>query len=328
MTIPAEELINKKLSSFIGRIEFNRDIYDNLLLLSQDGIPRKMEYSLNSKDGILWKSANLYLLTQEPEKVYCLQINDITTFKNAEENLKKNLMHEKELAELKSRFVTLTSHEFRTPLTSISTSNELVSMLLKKSEIPINDQLEKYINNIQNQVKHMANLVDDVIKIGKIDANKIVLNLVDLNLKEAIVEIIENLLFTHKIPRKIKINVKGEPFSIMMDFNALEHILENIINNAFKYSPNKPDPILEIDFINNQIILALQDFGIGIPKEDQPLLFEHFYRASNVGKIEGVGLGLVIVKNLVNQLQGNLKIDSEEDKGTRIEITFYKNNLK
>ena len=256
-----------------------------------------------------------------------MQISDITAFKNAEANLKQNLIHEKELADLKSRFVTLTSHEFRTPLTSISSSNELVSMLLKKSGIPINDQLENYINNIQNQVKHMIDLVNDVIKIGKIDANKMVLNLDDLNLKEAIVEIMENLLFTHKIPKKIKTIVKGEPYNIQMNIKPLEHIIENIANNAFKYSPNRPDPILEIDFQSSQIILALQDYGIGIPKQDQPLLFEHFYRASNVGKIEGVGLGLVIVKNLVNQLQGNLKIESEEDKGTRLEITFKKNNL-
>ena len=324
---PIEQLIHKNLSEFINHFPFNQSIYDNLLLLSQDGIPRKIEYSTNVNDEILWKKANLYLLVKEPEKIYCLQISDITAFKNAEANLKQNLIHEKELADLKSRFVTLTSHEFRTPLTSISSSNELVSMLLKKSGIPINDQLENYINNIQNQVKHMIDLVNDVIKIGKIDANKMVLNLDDLNLKEAIVEIMENLLFTHKIPKKIKTIVKGEPYNIKMDIKALEHIIENIANNAFKYSPNRPDPILEIDFQSSQIILALQDFGIGIPKQDQPLLFEHFYRASNVGKIEGVGLGLVIVKNLVNQLQGNLKIESEEDKGTRLEITFKKNNL-
>lgn len=324
MLVPTEQMIGKKLNSFIGRYPFIQNIYDNLVLLSQDGIPRKIEFPMNLKGEILWRRASIYTLTENPEKLYCLQISDITTAKNAEENLKQNLIHEKELAELKSRFVTLTSHEFRTPLTSISSSNELVAMHLKKAEIPVGDKLSKYIDNIQNQVKHMSDLVNDVIKIGKIDADKMTLNMKELNMNEAIEEIMDNLLSTYKIPRKIKTKIIGKPYGIMMDIKILEHILENIANNAFKYSPQRPDPILEIDFQSSQVVLALQDYGIGIPIEDQSQLFEHFFRASNVGKINGVGLGLVIVKTLIDSLQGDLKIDSKEGKGTRVIIKFYK----
>ena len=125
---------------------------------------------------------------------------------------------------------------------------------------------------------------------------------------------------------KIETRIKGKPYNIKMDVKILEMIIENITSNAFKYSQDRPDPILEIDFQESKLVLILQDFGIGIPVLDQPKLFEQFFRASNVGKIKGVGLGLVIVKNMVELLQGNLKIESEEGKGTRIKIDF-KNNI-
>jgi signal transduction histidine kinase len=236
------------------------------------------------------------------------------------------LIQEKELTLLKSRFITLTSHEFRTPLTTISSSNELISMQLEKSKIPISDKLKKYTDIIQSEVIHMSDLLNSLLKLGKIDSNKFVINLSDLNMEEAVAAIMEKLLLTQKIPRKIETIIKGKPYNIKMDVKILEMIIENITSNAFKYSQDRPDPILEIDFQESKLVLILQDFGIGIPVLDQPKLFEQFFRASNVGKIKGVGLGLVIVKNMVELLQGNLKIESEEGKGTRIKIDF-KNNI-
>ncbi|MCF8253710.1 MAG: PAS domain S-box protein [Bacteroidia bacterium] len=324
LVVPKPQFFNQKFESLIDKFPFISNIYKILLEVAEDGIERTFEYSLPKNNTEIWNNARIFVLTEEPHKTFCLQISDITNTKIAEENLKQNLIQEKELTELKSRFVTLTSHEFRTPLTSISSSNELISMHLKKLNIPINDKLEKYIQIIQSEVMHMSNLLNDVLVLGKIDARKMDLNLVNLNLKDAVVEIMENLEFKHKIPRIIKTKIKGKPYSVMIDIKLLEHILENITNNAFKYSPGSPDPILELNFQSKQVVLVLQDFGIGIPKLEQPKLFEQFYRATNVGKIQGVGLGLVIVKNMVEMLQGNLRIESEEGKGTRVEIAFNK----
>jgi PAS domain S-box-containing protein len=328
LAIPKHHYLNKNFASLIEPYPFTSKIYEILLEVAKDGIERFFEYNLFKNETPIWNKARIFVLTNDPHKTFCLQISDITVSKNAEENLRLNLIQEKELAELKTRFVTLTSHEFRTPLTSISSSNELISMHLKKLKIPISDKLEKYLQIIQSEVRHMSNLLNDVLILGKMDSKKMEINLNHLNIMEAVGEIMENLFFTSKIPRKIETRIIGKPYEIKMDIKVLEHILENIFNNAFKYSPDRPDPILEIDFQSSKIVLALQDFGIGIPILDQPKLFEQFYRARNVGKIHGVGLGLVIVKNMVEMLQGNLRIESEEGKGTKIEIAFNKENLE
>jgi signal transduction histidine kinase len=301
-------------------------MYNILLEVAKDDIERVFEYTLQKNTETVWNQCRIFTLTKEPKKIYCVQISDITKTKNAEENLRQMLIQEKELTLLKSRFITLTSHEFRTPLTTISSSNELISMQLEKSKIPISDKLKKYTDIIQSEVIHMSDLLNSLLKLGKIDSNKFVINLSDLNMEEAVAAIMEKLLLTQKIPRKIETIIKGKPYNIKMDVKILEMIIENITSNAFKYSQDRPDPILEIDFQESKLVLILQDFGIGIPVLDQPKLFEQFFRASNVGKIKGVGLGLVIVKNMVELLQGNLKIESEEGKGTRIKIDF-KNNI-
>ena len=324
LAIPKIEYFNQKFESLIEKYPFLLNTYKILLEVAKDGVERSFEYSLIKNNSTIWNKARIFVLTDKPNKIYCLQISDITLAKNAEENLKQNLIQAKELAELKSRFVTYTSHEFRTPLTSISSSNELIAMTLKKLEIPISKKLIKYNNIIQNEVTQMTTLLNDVLILGKIDANKMAINWDNIDLKSAIIEIISNLFTTNKISRKIETKIKGKPFKISTDIKILQHIIENITNNAIKYSPERPDPIFEINFQANQVVLALQDFGIGIPKLDQPKLFEQFYRASNVGKIQGVGLGLVIVKKMVERLEGDIKIESEEGVGTRIEITLNK----
>jgi signal transduction histidine kinase len=326
LAIPKIEYFNQKFESLIEKYPFLLDIYNVLLKVAEDGVERSFEYSLYKNKTHIWNKARIFVLTDKPTKIYCLQISDITTSKNAEDNLKQNLIQAKELAELKSRFVTLTSHEFRTPLTSISSSNELIAMTLEKLDIPISEKLIKYNQIIHNEVIQMITLLDDVLILGKIDANKMVIHCDNIDLNAVINEIIGNLFYTKKISKKIETRIKGKPFNISTDIKMLEHIIENITNNAIKYSPGRPDPILEINYQKNQVVLALQDFGIGIPKLDQPKLFEQYYRASNVGKIQGIGLGLIIVKKMVERLRGDIKIESEEGVGTRVEITLNKSN--
>ena len=323
LDVPKIKYINQKFESLIGKYPFLLSTYNTLLEVANDGVERSFEYSLYKNNKQIWNKARIFVLTVEPIKIYCLQISDITTSKSAEENLKQNLIQAKELGELK-RFVSLTSHEFRTPLTSISSSNELITMNLKKLNIPINEKLKKYNQIIQNEVTHMTTLLNDVLILGKIDANKMSINSDTIDLKEVVIEIIDYLFSSNKINIKIETRIKGKPFKISTDIKILEHILENITNNAIKYSIGKPNPFIEINYQTNHVVLALQDFGIGIPKLDQPKLFEQFYRASNVGKIHGVGLGLLIVKKMVERLNGEIKIESEEGVGTRLEITLKK----
>jgi PAS domain S-box-containing protein len=328
LAIPKIEYFNQKFESLIDKYPYLSDTYKTLLEVTKDGVERSFEYSLNINNTQIWNKVRIFVLTVEPFKIYCLQISDITISKSAEENLKQNLIQAKELAKLKSRFVTLTSHEFRTPLTSISSSNELIFMNLKKLNIPINEKLIKYNKIIQNEVTHMTTLLNDVLILGKIDANKMPINLVTIDLKEVVIEILDYLFSSNKINIKIETRIKGKPFKISTDIKILEHILENITNNSIKYSIGKPAPFIEINYQTNCVVLALQDFGIGIPKLEQPNLFEQFFRASNVGKIHGVGLGLLIVKKMVESLDGDIKIESEEGVGTRIEITLNKSNLE
>jgi len=263
-------------------------------------------------------------------------IRDITDRKQAEEDICKTLEQQQKLNELKSRFVTMASHEFRTPLASILSSSELIEHYSHKwSE----EKKLSHLSRIQASVKHMTELLNDVLLLGKSEAGKLELNPSKINLAQFCQDLIEEVQITsqtHQIIYQIKSCLKAnndqnqksevgndEPdFMVVMDVKILRHIISNLLSNAIKYSPDSDKVKFELTCQDKQATFRVQDFGIGIPISEQNQLFDSFHRANNVGSIPGTGLGLPIVKRSVDLCGGKIYFCSEVDVGSTFTISL------
>ena len=247
---------------------------------------------------------------------------DITDYKKLERQLREALEKEKELNELKSRFVTTTSHEFRTPLTTILSSSELLENYGHKWN---EENKLKYLHKIQTAVKRMTHLLEDVLNLEKAEAGKLDYDPISLDLVKYCASLIEDLQIGQP-EAKIILNCKYDYIEAYMDDKLLTHILSNLLSNSIKYSPNMKAINFELNIQNDEAIFKIQDQGIGIPAEDLPHLFESFHRAKNVDNIQGTGLGLAIVKKCVDILQGDIKVNSEVGNGTTFTVKIPLNS--
>lgn len=245
---------------------------------------------------------------------------NITPQKQAEIRLVKNFEKERELNEMKSRFVSMASHEFRTPLTTINSSAGLIQNYLDKGML---DKTPKHIDRIRNSVRNLTSILNDFLSIEKLESGKINVNLIECKLYETITEVIEEFDQLKKKGQLIKVNGEKE-LSILIDHNILKNIMINLISNALKYS--RENGVVNVRFIDfgNNINLEVSDNGIGIPEKDKLKMFERFFRAGNVTNIEGTGLGLTIVKRYLDILGGEIDFESEEGKGTTFKIKIPK----
>ena len=263
-------------------------------------------------------------------------VRDITERKQAEEDIRRTLEQEKKLNELKSRFVTMASHEFRTPLASILSSSELLEHYGHKWN---EEKKLRHLNRIQTSVKHMTDLLNDVLLLGKADAGKLKLNPSKINLLQFCHDVVEEISLTtttHQIIFQTKNywevannygqkpeHSENEDYAqVLMDEKILRHILYNLLSNSIKYSPNADRVIFSLITQPTQAVFCIQDFGIGIPAKDLDQLFDSFHRSDNVGSIPGTGLGLPIVKKSVDLHGGEIAIESHIDQGSIFTISL------
>ncbi|MDB9458831.1 hybrid sensor histidine kinase/response regulator [Dolichospermum circinale CS-545/17] len=255
-----------------------------------------------------------------------LQNQQLIELKNELENrvaertaeLSQALEKEKELNQLKSRFITMASHEFRTPLAIISSSS---GILQNFSDRLSEKRKQEHLETIQNTIKHIIQVLDDVLMINQAEAEKIELKLEPLDIIKFcrhLKEEIEASFRSHEID--FYIDLGDEIFNnyqlVLIDKKLLRQIITNLVTNAIKYSPDHKLVNFSLSRKDNQLIFKISDYGIGIPPSDQVHLFEYFQRGSNVGTLPGTGLGLSIVKKCVDLHQGEITLDSELGKGT------------
>jgi len=252
---------------------------------------------------------------------FAIFMTDITDQILAETKLKKIAKQERKLNELKSNFMNMVSHELRTPLSVILSSTELIELKLNNDN-QFNSSLSTYTERIIAQVDRMSQLMNDFLFISKIEAGKIGIRPVMINPKHFLETVIDELYHPWKDGRSILMNIKGEPFDIQADEMMLRHIVVNIINNAFKYSMGKPAPRIRLIFKAKIFQLLVIDDGIGIHQEDSKNLFAPFVRGSNVGDVEGTGLGLLVVKYFVELHKGTIEVKSVPNRGTAVLISF------
>lgn len=249
---------------------------------------------------------------------------DITERKLAEVEILNALSKEKELGDLKSRFISITSHEFRTPLATIMSTAEL----LEYYEWTKEEQVEQ-LHLIQEAVKHMLQLLEDSLFIGTAEAGQVRFNPEPLVLDEFCQELVTEIqrgMSLNPTPSGIQHTLtlvcQGHRFLACMDKKLLRQLLSNLLSNAIKYSPAGGQVHLTLTCQDDTAIFQIEDQGIGIPKEDQSRLFEFFYRAKNVGAIAGTGLGLAIVKTCVDLHRGEIAVESEVGRGTKFTVSL------
>jgi signal transduction histidine kinase len=241
----------------------------------------------------------------------------------ANDRLKTALNSEKEVNKLKSRFVTTASHEFRTPLSTISGSTELMEMYISEiSNLKLAEKYEKHINRIKKEINRMVILLNDTLILEKQSMGKYSYNPSHFSLSLYISNFI-NEYYLQKIDNnRIKLIIPDLPIDIRSDSQILTHVISNLLDNALKYSAENSTVKLIVEPFATEIKISIIDQGIGIPEDEQVHLFESFFRASNVLGIAGTGLGLTIVKQFVELLNGTITYSSALNKGSEFSITL------
>jgi len=242
----------------------------------------------------------------------------ISELEKSRTELSMALEKEKDLNDLKSRFISMASHEFRTPLTTILSSDVLISEYKNPDQ---EEKKQKHVKRIQSSVNNLNDILSDFLSISKLEEGKIHADMSIFDLNMLINDIVSDMLQNTKTNQEIAVNYSGE-HTVFLDQKLIKNILFNLLSNAIKFSSEGKTIDLEASVGQIEIKLVVQDRGIGISDEDQKHLFERFYRGKNAFNIQGTGLGLHIVGNYVDIMKGHLQLSSKLNEGTRIEITF------
>ena len=244
-------------------------------------------------------------------------ILDITERKEAEAELLKSLAREKELSALKSNFVSMVSHEFRTPLGIIMSSSEILDEYFDRLEPA--DRAE-HLESIKKNTRRMAELMEEVLLLSRVEAGKLSLDPQALDLAVFCRRLVDEVLSATHRRCPIELTVDSPNEETFADERLLRHILNNLLTNAVKYSPEGAAVHFTVTRLATRVRFAVQDHGIGIPEQDQKWIFHAFQRGRNVGNIPGTGLGLVIVKRCVELHRGTIRIESAAGSGTKVEV--------
>jgi signal transduction histidine kinase len=239
--------------------------------------------------------------------------------KKGEDLILNSLQKERELNQLKSNFVSIASHEFRTPLAVIRSSIELMQINIMRPGVPLNN-IEKHVNNVLSEVDHLSELIDEVLTVGKIESNSLTCKKEAIDLHSFLLKIINSVHSIQNDGRSVTVNSLGIAQPLMADTLLLSHILNNLLSNAFKYSKGKNQPIVTILYEKDDLQIRVKDFGVGIPFDEQGKIFQAFFRAENVHQLPGTGLGMFITKSFIDLHGGQISFKSIPEKGTEFTI--------
>jgi len=285
---------------------------------SMDDLPNEHEWTYVRKDGTTFTvSLNVTTLRDAQNTIsgFLGVAVDISEIKNYQNSLQVALEKEKQLGDLKSRFVTMASHEFRTPLSTILSS---VSLIDKYTSVEDLEKREKHVKRIKSAVGNMKDILEDFLSLGKMEEGKIQLNpelLTPAELRDELEAVIQEMQRLTKPSQQIT-----HTFTVTEDCNVdrkmLRHIMTNLISNAIKFSPEGSSVDVSCENKKNELAFTIQDTGIGISEADQKHLFERFFRAENASNIQGTGLGLHIISRYLDLVNGHIELASKLNKGS------------
>lgn len=249
---------------------------------------------------------------------------EIQERKNIEDALRKNenelrlaYQKEKELSELKSRFVSMASHEFRTPLSTILSSADLIEAYKREEQ---QSKRERHTNRIKSSVANLTGILNDFLSLSKLEEGKIEEHPVSFNLEEFCMDVLDQMQGLLKRDQIIRHDMLVDPPTIVLDEKLLKNVMFNLLSNAIKYSDAGTNIDCRVEKKGNTLIVIVADEGIGIPAEEQQHLFTRFFRARNVENVQGTGLGLNIVKRYVELMRGSISFESKVGEGTTFTV--------
>lgn len=323
------EMLNKIAFDFIHPDD--RALISNIRKdLLRDSKPVTFTYRFRKKDNTyVWLETSVRNIINEENVVVGFQTSsrDVSERIKAEQEIKTALKRERQLREMKSRFVAMASHQFRTPLTVIYSNAELIDLKTNHLDQKTVNSVENITSRIKKEVDRMTELMNNILIFGKYESKKIKKEIKKINFNIYIKTLVETYFNGALEKGKIQIKIKGKKKVFYTDETLLTHILTNLISNAFKYSAGKPNPHIIISYLENEIEIEVTDFGIGIPEDEIQYLFTSFFRASNTTTIIGSGLGLTIIKQFTLFLKGKIELKSKENFGTTIKLNFpYEQN--
>jgi PAS domain S-box-containing protein len=236
----------------------------------------------------------------------------------SQKDLNESLLKEKQLSELKGRFVSMASHEFRTPLSTVLSS---ASLAMKYTTTEDQDKRVRHLEKIKSSVKHLNDILEDFLSLGKLDEGKVLSHSSEFDMEEFITELIDEIKGLLKKDQQIQLTYKGNK-NVFSDKKLLKNILVNLVTNAIKFSDEDGSIKIAADINESIGHISVADHGIGIPKEDLEHMFSSFYRGANALNIQGTGLGLHIVKRFIDLMDGQVEIESNLGSGTTVTITI------
>ena len=306
------------LSNFISNNE-----HFTIAFISDISKRKEIENSvLSQKEELASINAKIEELNNDLEEKVELRTQQLKQtlqqLQESKDELSKALSKEKELSDLKSRFVSMASHEFRTPLSTILSSASLVAKYTQTDEQAKRD---KHIMRIKSSVNNLTDLLNEFLSIGKIEDGKVMAHMVQFNIKELLQSICTELQAIAKPRQKIVLAHTGDTL-VTLDPSLLRNVLINLLSNAIKFSPEGGLISVASETKEKYISLRIKDSGMGISTEDQEHLFERFFRGKNATNIQGTGLGLHIVAKYIELMDGQINFESELEKGTEFIITF------
>lgn len=296
---------------FIIDITFRKQIEENM-------VRQQKELEKVTSDI---RKLNMGLEAKVEERTVILK-EALMKLEQSQEELSEALDKERELSEIKSRFVSMASHEFRTPLSTVLSS---ASLLAKYTAAEDQEKRNKHINRIKDSVKHLNDILEDFLSLGKLDEGKVMAHYGEFNLEELINDTTEEMKGLLKKDQQFIYKHSGNT-SAYSDKKLLKNILINLITNAIKFS-DEGSPILVNSTVQNGMAeISINDKGIGIAPADQEHLFSSFFRGKNAINIQGTGLGLHIVKRYLDLLGGNVHLQSKLNEGTKISFIIPVNH--
>jgi PAS domain S-box-containing protein len=241
------------------------------------------------------------------------------TVKKRTFELEDSLKREKELGKLKTSFVAMASHEFRTPLAAIQAATDVI--LRYKNKLSQED-IEKRLFKIKREVNNMEIMLEDILIIGKAESQKLQFNTIEQNLVDLVKNIVSDYQLTQEEEREVIYKTSMDKIMLNVDQKWIKHIIINLLSNALKYSKAPTSVIIKIQQEENEVILSVTDQGIGISEKDQELIFEPFLRGKNVGNVRGTGLGLSILQTAISLHKGKIKVKSTLNNGSTFTVSF------
>jgi len=247
------------------------------------------------------------------------QLQDtLQQLENSRNEIENALSKEKELSDLKSRFVSMASHEFRTPLSTILSS---ASLLAKYTESTEQEKRDKHIHRIKTSVNNLTDILNEFLSIGKIEDGKLLAHFIHFNIRELAGVICNEMQSIAREGQVISYQHEGME-TVCLDPTLLRNVIINLLSNAIKFTPVNGQISIISKVTDEQVTIRVKDSGIGISADDQSHLFERFFRGANVTNIQGTGLGLHIVGKYIELMNGHIEFSSELEKGTEFIITF------